>query len=87
MAIEIAAALISGVVALTVLLFGWVHFRMNALSNRITELDEKKLNVKEFHEVRDDIKAILRQITELQVKQALWQGRAEVINRDNNRNS
>lgn len=73
----IVAELIAVIGSIIVALIGWGHVRMNALSKRIDELDANKMSVKEFHEIKDDVKTILKEITKIQVEQARWQGRAE----------
>lgn len=71
------ALLVKVAIGSVMVLIGWLHTRQTTMSRRIDELNERKLDIKSFHEVRSDLKEILKQLTHLQVEQAVWRGRME----------
>lgn len=64
-------------IALFVSVLSWVEFRMRSILKRVETIEKETIHTSDLKEVREDIKQILNHITELKVKQARWQGRAE----------
>jgi hypothetical protein len=59
------------------LVLGWMGMLFRNVNNRLTELENKKVDNHELGELKSDIKQILQEITDIKVEQAKWQGRQE----------
>lgn len=63
--------------SLILLILSWMGFSMRSMGKRIDELNEKKADHADMKEVSANITKILDKVTDLQVENARWQGRAE----------
>ncbi len=62
--------LIEALVALVVIMMGWLHVRQTDFKVQL----DKKVDKEDFTEVKSDIKAILSSILDMKVENARWQG-------------
>lgn len=71
--------LIESLVALNLLVLGWLHMRQNSLSKRLDNCAPKDTT----EEIKNDLREVVKLLTDVRVENAKWQGlMAKVIESD-----
>jgi hypothetical protein len=68
--------LIGGLILVVLSGLGW---QISNMKNDIKELQTNKADHDTLNEIKDDLKLIIKELTELKVEQAKWQARRETI--------